>query len=158
MTTCGDGEQMAINKKYEYNKKWHLDHPGYSAAKAKAWKKERAAKCQKCGKDIVPGATHCNRCKIGFAENSPRWKGGRFYNTGGYVLVYAPTHPHANRSYVFEHRLVMEAHLGRTLLLTEVVHHINGVHDDNRIENLMLFPSRAEHNNHHKKIRDKKEK
>ena len=79
-------------------------------------------------------------------QENPRWKGGRWVQGQGYVLVLVPDHPYADRhGYVREHRLVMEQTLGRYLLPGEVVHHLNHVRDDNRPENLELFGSNGEH-------------
>jgi len=90
-----------------------------------------------------------NMCK---GEKCYNWKGGRMKNGLGYILIHSPSHPHKDkRGYILEHRLVMEKHLGRTLLLTEVVHHINGIPDDNRIENLSLFVNRGYHMLYHRK-------
>lgn len=65
-------------------------------------------------------------------------------NRNGYVLIWAPDHPAAYRptNRVPEHRLVMEQKLGRYLTSEESVHHINGVRDDNRPENLELWVSK----------------
>lgn len=74
-----------------------------------------------------------------------RWNGGRRLKDG-YVMVYAPDSPMADtQKYVYEHRLVMAEWLGRDLLSSEVVHHVNGDKTDNRIENLMFFSTHAKH-------------
>lgn len=54
---------------------------------------------------------------------------------------YLKRNRNAGRQKIFQlqHRYVMEQHLGRDLLPGENVHHLNGIRDDNRIENLELW-------------------
>ena len=76
----------------------------------------------------------------------PSWKGGRKRTSAGYIDIWSPDHPNVDKlGYVREHRLIMEQKIGRLLLKSEHVHHINGIRDDNRSENLELL-SPANHN------------
>lgn len=92
------------------------------------------------------------------AKNIPpiRRKTKPFKGTGkrdhhGYIRIYQPTHPNSNcDGYVHEHRLVMAEHLGRKIESDEVVHHINHIKDDNRLENLELL-SKSDHAKQHAK-------
>lgn len=88
--------------------------------------------------------------KHGEAYANAHWKGGRVARTDGYAMVYVYStdffFPMADkRKYVMEHRLVMAKHLNRHLLAWETVHHINGIRNDNRLENLELLPSPHQH-------------
>lgn len=57
----------------------------------------------------------------------------RYTDKGGYVHLNTPN------GFRAEHRLVMEQKLGRALVKGESVHHINGIRDDNRPDNLELW-------------------
>lgn len=56
---------------------------------------------------------------------------------------------------LYEHRLVIEKHLGRYLSTNEVVHHIDGNKSNNSLENLQLMTN-EEHSRFHNKLRRKK--
>jgi len=68
------------------------------------------------------------------------WKIEKIVSTGNYNYAVVKDHPNSNKNgYVLEHRIVMENHIKRLLTSDEVVHHINGISKDNRIENLLLL-------------------
>lgn len=76
----------------------------------------------------------------------------------GYIKVFVPDHPMATKDgFVLKHRLIVEREIGRYLEPNEDVHHVNGVRDDNRIENLQLL-SHSEHTRLHQKNKGLKEK
>lgn len=123
--------------------------------------------CPDCGKERwveahdtkhggKPIRIRCSICSgksssiIQSGEKNHAWKGGRIKTSHGYMYVRLQPndifYQMANGSgYVAEHRLVMAQHFGRCLLKQEVVHHKNGIRDDNGIENLELMPDSLNH-------------
>lgn len=110
--------------------------------------------CQYCGKDFMAypyqvrkgHGLFCSRScgrKDKTGEKHHHYQGGIYLATNGYYYYSSGTHK--NRQV---HRVLMEQHLGRSLDPCEVVHHINEVKTDNRIENLELM-SQSEHMKHH---------
>ena len=115
-------------------------------------KKERWIMLSRAKRTIPPSCRSCsseNRAVGNYLGNkNSQWKGGRHLIETGYTKVWLnPNSPYfsmvtKNKSHrncsILEHRLVMAESLGRCLYPGEIVHHINGIKCDNRIENLHL--------------------
>ena len=72
-------------------------------------------------------------------KQSRNWKGGRLITDQGYIRIYKPNYQSSDKTgYIFEHRYVMEQSLERKLERWEMVHHKNGIKNDNRLENLEI--------------------
>ena len=84
-------------------------------------------------------------CKKRMREGNPNWNGGRSIDTSGYARVLDTAHKLADtKGYVKEHKLVWTNANG-DIPGGHVIHHKNGIKDDNRLENLELMTT-SEHN------------
>lgn len=73
------------------------------------------------------------------------WKGGKI-TVDGYVAVKQPDHHRADgQGYVREHILVWEKVHNKQLPDDWVIHHINGIKNDNRPRNLLAMPKGKHH-------------
>lgn len=121
----------------------------------------REVACELCGKTFreydsnvfqkrkngrIYNRRYCSRecrAKAFRGANNPMFV-GQTKNRAGYIVIRGELVPEDYKPMirrgdaVLEHRLVMAQHLGRCLTDSEIVHHLNGVKDDNRIENLEL--------------------
>lgn len=69
---------------------------------------------------------------------------------GGYVYLLRPDHPMSDvRGYVKRSWLVWEKNTGHIVTPPEVVHHKNGIRNDDRFENLSLLKNKSEHCKEH---------
>jgi len=99
------------------------------------------AVCSHCGIGKIRAKGLCSKCYYRNRINgSPDRKiaekgsGGLWWkNSSGYKCVIL------NSKTILEHRFIMEKKLGRKLLRSEVVHHKNGIRNDNSEENLEVM-------------------
>lgn len=77
------------------------------------------------------------------------FRSSKYLNSQGYVVL--------SETNELEHRAIAKEIIGRELLRNEVVHHINGKRDDNRIINLCLM-DHEKHEHFHSWLKWKKEK
>jgi len=118
-----------------------IKHKEYEK-KTEAKRKLPAGNCSKCGKPVgrhaMRGTQLCTSCVVK-GKRSNFWKGGRYKGFHGYVYIYAPEHPRAckyHNCYVAEHHLVWEKAHNQLLPDGYLIHHLNGIKNDNRPENL----------------------
>lgn len=88
---------------------------------------------------------------------NPNWGLGRKKVRDGYIEVWAPEHPRANKmGYVREHILVWEKAHKQPLPQGYIVHHFNGIRDDNQPGNLFALPKKLHNSSHlrHARLKD----
>lgn len=110
--------------------------------------------CIDCG--ALLSKKGCKRCRFCYKKGRlhPMWKGGRNRTTSGYILVHKPDYHRAgNKGYVFEEVLVWEQANG-VLPKGMLIHHLNGIKDDNELSNLVAVSPR-EHGELHRKMNTK---
>lgn len=89
-------------------------------------------------------------------SNHSSWKGGKYIDAHGYVMIHCHN-PNAKSKwehYKKEHVSVMETNLKRSLEKKEVVHHIDGDKQNNKIENLALLSGHIEHQSVHQSLQN----
>ena len=116
-------------------------------------------KCQYCSKIIFKAKSRVIKGRRNYCDmsclrkdfkNNPPNPGKGFWLENGYKIIQYQCKP------IKEHRHFMEQHLGRKLLRKEVIHHVNGIKTDNRIENMKVI-SQSEHRKLHLALERKKE-
>jgi len=95
---------------------------------------------------MVKGQGRENTKRSYIGSGNPVWKGGRLPHSKGYIRIYVPpTNGKGRGHYEMEHRMVWEWHNGK-IPKGYIIHHLNGIKTDNRIENLVCIPTKKHDN------------
>lgn len=154
MHTIADELGVSVGAVFNYLKKYGIPSRGkrdYPISE-ETRQKYRNRKSRKGWTMSLEARKKISEARKGQFLKPSEFGGAKKKRTDGYISVYAPDHPNTKDGMVFEHHLVMEHHIGRCLVKGEVVHHKNGIKDDNRIENLQLMTAK-EHASYHMKQR-----
>lgn len=122
-------------------------------ARARKYHQSHRGTCVNCGIEVAQHSKQCLRCsqKDRIAKitgpNNYAWKGGRRRDIYGYIHILIAPEAAKGHRYRPEHHVVWEAANG-PLPKGYVVHHLNHIKDDNRLENLEAMP-RRKHNHQH---------
>lgn len=132
---CADCKAVVVRengRRSDKNHKW----PCKDCGEVKVDRHHKGSRCRQCD----------NRYRGQFQrrENNPYWRGGRSMQNG-YVTV------NIDGKHRREHRVVWEHENGK-LPDGYVIHHLNGVKTDNRLENLLAVPRNQHHSEPHKVI------
>jgi len=116
------------------------------------YRKNKAKYCSyKCYWKSKKGQRISSETEYKNREENRNWKGGKI-KCRNRISILNPTHPFANSmGYILEHRLVAERYIGRYLLPTEIVHHIDFNSLNNNPNNLYIFKSNSKHRIFHGK-------
>jgi hypothetical protein len=83
---------------------------------------------------------------INKGTNNHNWNGGKTVLGKGYVYIRCMGHPRANsKGYIPESWATVEKAIGRELHLGAIIHHVNGIKNDNRPGNLVVCPNEKYH-------------
>ena len=108
----------------------------------------RLATIQRSKKEFTGHCVPCACREKNSGSGHPSWKGGRLHSEG-YIYLHRSlispaeteqfTSMFIKTGYILEHRLIIARSLGRALEKSEVVHHLHGIKDDNRLANLQVL-------------------